>query len=170
MIKRLILITLLFFIVITAGNAQQHEKLQSLFIYNFAKYIKWPDSYNSGKFVIAVIGDSPIIKSITSMASSKKTRDGSSIEVKTYGSIDEIGDCNILFVSENVIGDLSQIDSIMPSKPILIVTAVPGMAEQGSVINFVTIDGKVKFELNASKATSRGLVVSSSLTSLAIVI
>lgn len=170
MMKKFLLIPLLFFIVITSSNAQK-EKYQSLFIYNFSKYIKWPDSYNSGKFVIGVIGDSPIINSINSMASTKKkTSDGLVIEVKVCESVDEIGDCNILFVSENVVGMLSQIDVQIGTKPVLVITDMPGMATQGSVINFVENDGKILFELNTAKASSRGLIVSGSLSSLAILI
>lgn len=168
--KRILLLSSLFFLIISTSNGQK-EKYQSLFIYNFTKYIKWPDSYNSGKFVIGVYGDSPIIESLNSMALSKKmTGSGAVIEVKKYSNINEIGDCNILFVSENAITDLGQIDTYSASKPILIVTESPGMATQGSVINFVETDGKMKFELNASKASNRGLVVSTSLTNLAIII
>lgn len=168
--KRFILFSLLFFVIITTGSAQK-EKYQSLFIYNFTKYIKWPDSYNTNKFVIGVIGDSPIITSIKKLVSTKqKTSDGRVIEVKSYGSISEIDDCNILFVSEDVIEELSAIVTQVESKPILIVTDMPGMATQGSVINFVENDGKMRFELNASNASSRGLMVSGSLTSLAIMI
>lgn len=168
--KKILLTSFLFFVLANTCFAQK-EKYQSLFIYNFSKYIKWPDSYNSGKFVIGVIGDSPIIESIKSMANSKKTtKTGSVIEVKIYGSVDEIDDCNILFVSKNVVNDLGQIDSQIATKPILIITDSPGMATQGSVINFVETDGKIKFELNESKASSHGLVVSGSLSSLAILI
>ena len=168
--KKILLISFLFIVFVNTSHAQK-EKYQSLFIYNFTKYIKWPDSYNSGKFVIGVIGNSPIIESINSMVvSKKKTKAGSVIEVKAYASIDEIGDCNILFVSEDAVDILGQIDDKMAAKPILIITDSPGMATQGSVINFVEKDGKFKFELNESNASSRGLVVSGSLTSLAILI
>lgn len=168
--KRLLFISFLFFVLVNISHAQK-EKYQSLFIYNFTKYIKWPDSYNSGKFVIGVIGDSPILESIKSMANSKKkTMGGSVIVVKIYGSVDEIDDCNILFVSKNVVNILSQIDNHIATKPILIITDSPGMANQGSVINFVETEGKIKFELNESKASSRGLIVSSSLAGLAILI
>lgn len=167
--KRFLLFSLLFFVIVISTNAQK-EKFQSLFIYNFTKYIKWPESYNNGKFVIGVIGDSPIINSINSMASSRKTKDGVAIEVKSYGSVNEIDDCNILFVSKNVIEKLSQIVTQVASKPVLIITDMPGMATQGSMINFVETEGKMKFELNATKASSKGLIVSGSLASVAILI
>ena len=168
--KKILLLFLLVLVFFNTSIAQK-DKYQSLFIYNFTKYIKWPDSYNSGKFVIGVIGNSNVVESIKSMAASKKkTGNGSVIEVKKYASVDEIDNCNILFVSQNVIDNFEQIVIRTGSKPILIITDTPGMATQGSIINFVEQSGKIKFELNKSNAISRGLMVASSLTSLAIVI
>jgi hypothetical protein len=168
--RRTLLLIFLFTLIFSTSYAQK-EKYQSLFIYNFTKYIKWPDSYNSGKFVIGVIGKSNILESLNAMASSKKkTVNDAVIEVKIYGSVDEIGNCNILFVTENVVDILGQIENQTADKPILIITETPGMATKGSVINFVENNGKIKFELNQSKASSLGLVVSGSLASLAILI
>lgn len=168
--KRIILLFLIFFAVLNTTYAQK-EKYQSLFIYNFTKYIKWPDSYNSDKFIIGVIGDSDILESLNSMASSKKkTATGKEMQVKKYSSVSEIDDCHILFVSESVASDLGQIVNNTSSKPILIITDSPGLATQGSIINFIEKDGKIKFELNEAKASGRGLIVSGSLTSLAILI
>jgi hypothetical protein len=168
--KKIFFISILFLTIFSVSYAQK-EKYQSLFIYNFTKYIKWPDSYHADKFVIGVIGNSTVLESLNAMAESKKkTGTGQSLEVKKYGSIGEIGDCNILFVSENVVASLGQIENQTSSKPILIVSDSPGMANKGSVINFVEQDGKIKFELNESQAVKRQLVVSGSLTSLAIII
>ena len=164
---------LLFFSIAVIANVSygQKAKYQSLFIYNFTKYVKWPDSYNPDKFVIGVLGNSEVLQALESMAASKKkSGTGQMLEVKEYKSVGEIQDCNILFVSENMVSNLGQVESKTSSEPVLIITDSPGMAKQGSIINFVEKGGKIKFELNESKASSHGLVVSSSLASLAIII
>lgn len=166
-------IILIFFSVIVISNLSfaQKEKYESLFIYNFTKYIKWPDSYNAGQFVIGVIGKSDIYESIESMVNAKKkTGTGADMEVVKYGAVGEIGTCNILFVSDDIIASLPDIVNKTATNPILIITDTPGMATQGAVINFVEKDGKIKFELNEVNAAKRNLVVSGSLTSLAIII
>jgi len=170
---RMTRIFIVFFSLLVLSNYTfaQKEKYESLFIYNFSKYIKWPDNYNEGQFIIGVIGNSDIYGSLETMANSKKkTGTGATMEVKKYGSIDDIEDCHILFVSDDVIENLSAIEEATASKPILIITDTPGMATQGSIINFVEKDGKIKFELNQAKAESRKLIVSSSLSTLAIII
>ena len=139
------LLLLLFFISVFASSYGQKEKYQSLFIYNFTKYIKWPESYNAEKFVIGVIGNSEVLESLNSMVSAKKkTSSGKVIEVRKYNTMADIGDCNILFVSENIAGEIEQIESSTSAKPILIITDTPGLATQGSIINFVESDGKIK--------------------------
>ncbi len=168
--KRIILIVVLLIGFFGYSQAQK-EKYQSLFIYNFTKYIKWPDTYSPNSFVIAVIGNSAILDDLNGMAASKKqTSGGATIEIKKYNSVDEIGVCHILFISENAVDKLGQIEAKTSGKPVLLVTDTPGMATQGSIINFIEKDGKIKFELNEAQATKRNLAVSSSLTSLAILI
>jgi len=159
------------FLILSSFAYAQKEKYESLFIYNFTKYIKWPDSYNKGKFTIAVIGKSNILGALESMADSKKkTGTGALLEVTSYTSVSDIGTCNILFVSEDMIEKMVDIEGATSGKPILVITDTPGMATQGSVINFIEKDGKIKFELNQAKAIDRKLVVSGSLTALAIMI
>jgi len=166
-----ILVSFIFLLTFLNYSQAQKAKYQSLFIYNITKYVKWPDSYNSGKFIIGILGDLDISESIKTMNKvKKKTGNGLILEVKNFSSIEGIDDCNILFVSEGDVDKLAKICEKTIAKPILIITDSPGMAKQGSVINFVEKNGKIKFELNEKNAISRGLIVSASLANLAIII
>jgi hypothetical protein len=166
-------VLLFIFLLVFCGNISfaQKEKYESLFIYNFTKYIKWPDDYNPDKFVIGVIGESDIVGALETMANYKKTSGtGLPLEVVKYGSVQDIGTCNMLFVCDDSIGYLAEIVNKTSASPVLIITDTQGMASKGAVINFVEQDGKIKFELNESVAAGRNLKVSGSLTSLAILI
>jgi hypothetical protein len=58
-------------------NAKAQEtdyKAYSLFVYNFMKYVEWPEAQSKGDFVIAVLGDSPINKELENLAASKKLK------------------------------------------------------------------------------------------------
>lgn len=158
-------------LVLSSYSFAQKEKYESLFIYNFTKYIKWPDTYNEGRFLIGVLGNSDIYGSLQTMAGTKKkTGTGAAIEVMKYGTFEDMDDCNILFISADAIENLTAIEEATANKPVLIITDTPGMANQGSVINFVEKDGKIKFELNQAKAESRNLIISGSLSNLAILL
>jgi hypothetical protein len=147
----------------------QKEKFHSIFLYSFSKYVKWPEAQKSEKFVIGVVGASAIQKDLKSMAASKKVN-GMPIEIKQFKSVSEITGCHILYVSASASGKIDQITTITQDQSVLIVTDKPGLAKKGAAINFVEVDGKIKFELNQQNAKSRGLKISGSLASLAILV
>jgi len=168
--KKLFFIIVGFMLIFSITTVQaQKEKYHSLFLYNFSKYVKWPDSQQSGDFVIGVLGSANITKTLEKMAVNKKVN-GSKIVIKQFNSVFDIKGCHILYVSASESGKMSQVISNTIDQPILIVSDKPGLAQKGSVINFVEREGKIKFELNQKYAESRGLKVSGSLVSLAILV
>lgn len=164
-----LLVGLLLIIVSFQPSLAQKEKYHSVFIYNFSKYVKWPDAQNSGKFVIGLLGNSAIAKDLATMSKTKNIN-GMPIEIKQFSSAADISDCHILYVSASASNSLGQVISKCSGKSVLIVTDNPGFAQKGAIINFVDIDGKIKFELNKQNAEFRGLKVAGSLASLAILV
>ena len=156
-----VLIGLLMIIVSFQSAWAQKEKYHSIFIYNFSKYVKWPDAQNSGKFVIAVLGTSAIQKDLRAMAAVKQVN-GMEIEVKQFNTLKDLPDCHILYISATESGKIDQVISKTGKRPILIVTDQPGLTKKGAAINFVEVEGKIKFELNQRNAETRGLKVAKS--------
>lgn len=168
--KKLLFIAMSMLLLFSFTNVSaQKEKFHSLFIYNFSKYVKWPDGQTGGEFVIGVLGSSELTKTLKATAGSRKAN-GATIVVKQFKSPAEIQDCQILYVSAGESSKIAQVVSKTSGKPILIVTDKPGLAKKGAVINFIEQDGKVKFELNQQYAETRGLKVSGSLVSLAVLV
>ena len=115
-----IVIIIISLIVFSTISFAQKEKYQSIFIYNFTKYIKWPDSYNTDKFIIGVYGNSQMFDELVAMVDlKKKSGNGVKMEVQHYESITDIDDCSILFVSGDVVDKLATIDTSTTSKPML---------------------------------------------------
>ncbi len=160
---------LLFMLVLTSANAQV-EKFQSLFIYNFSRYIKWPENMNNGQFVIGVLGNSDVYNHLKVMADTKKQTQNMDMIVKQYNSISEIENCHILFISSNFASKVNEVSASPKTKSTLVVTDKPGLAKRGATINFVQESGKIKFELNQSNADKRGLKVAGSLSALSILV
>ena len=152
---------------LTAGA--QDYKFHPIFMYNFTKYIEWPESYKSGEFVIGVVGNSPIVEHLTAMAK-VKSAGAQQFEIRIFNDVSEISDCHILFIPESSSSQINKINKKISGKPTLVISEGSGLAEQGSHINFVMVDGKWKFELNQSAAESANLKVSNELSRLAILI
>ncbi len=166
--KKLSLIIVLFLSVSIYSNAQI-PKLQSIFIYNFTKYIEWPASYNTGNFVIGVLGQSPLIKELNNLSKLKKAGN-QPIVITRFHNVEEISKCNILFVPTNKSSQINDITNKLKGKSTLIITEKKGMAKQGAGINFVIIDNKQRFELNKANILKCNLKVSPSLVNLAILV
>ncbi|MDQ3536542.1 MAG: YfiR family protein [Bacteroidota bacterium] len=162
-----VMLTAVFILAGLMVNAQEY-KYHPSFIYNFTKYIEWPASYQSGDFVIAVLGDSPIIQELEKMAENKSVGSQKFV-IKKLKSASDIEKCHMLFIPVSKSKDLTQALEKLEGKPTLVVTEKPGMAK-GSGINFIMLEGKWKFELNKAATEKSNLKVSGDLAKFAIII
>jgi hypothetical protein len=93
--------------IIEENNFGQDEKFKALFIYNFTKYIQWPDNFGSD-FTITVIGNSELVNELSFIAT-KKTVGQNSITVVTAKSASEVKKCQIVFISHGNMNELSKL-------------------------------------------------------------
>ncbi len=166
--KRFLLVAIFSAFSIISGMAQSY-KMHTVFIFSFTRYIQWPDAYNGGEFEILVLGDSPIVDELKSMAQVKKVGDRA-IKVTKINNVSEIRKCNILFIPTAKSLQIAEVLAKTTTQAILVVTEEQGLGAKGSNVNFVTKDGKLAFELNQSATTKQGLKVSNELSRLAILI
>lgn len=160
---------LMFFCIVLnmSSFAQPLALLKSVFIYNFANMVEWPESERSGDFVIGVLGNSEVSGELKKISAQKKvgTR---TIKVENYASVAEIGECHILVLSEDKKADLA--NSVSKAKKSLIVSEEAGSAKKGAGVSFILVDNKVRFELNKKNVEKSGLKVGTSLEKLAIIV
>jgi hypothetical protein len=157
-----LLIMLLF--SISALHAQD-EKFKAIFIYNFTKYVNWPQK--PGNFVITVVGNDPITAEIQNIAS-KKTVGTTKIEVKNAKTPADITNCHILYVPEGKTETLAPFVAKAKEMNILMVTDNKDACHHGSCINFIDNGGKITFEISRSNIENNGLKVSGDLMQLGV--
>lgn len=151
------------------GAPDAPTKIKATFLYNFTKYIEWPEEYKQGNFVIGVMGNSTLYNDLNTFFSTK-TLGTQKYEIKLFTKPSEISRCHMIFIPNDYAGNVNEIISKVKGKSTLIVTDKAGMARQGAAINFISVDNKQKFELNKSNVEKYDLKVSSSLVNLAIVV
>jgi hypothetical protein len=163
-----------FFLMIFMGKSERacaqdaDYKAYTLFLYNFMKYIEWPDA--SGDFVIGVVGDSPIKKELVTLSETKKAK-GRRIVVKVIAVPDDAVGCNMVYIPSSKSSMLKPIAEKTKSKPVLIVGEREGLAKKGAGISFVVDDDDaLKFDLNKSTLESQSLKVANILVQLAILV
>lgn len=162
------LLPLLVLILSVKGFGQTNDyRFHSVFIYNFTKYIQWPPSQQTGNFVIAIVGNSPVFEELEKITANKMVGN-QKIVVKKYRSVGEIENCQILYVPGSASFDAAY--EKIKGKSVLMITEKNGLAQRGSSINFIMKDSKWKFELNESATQHAGLKVSKELAKLAILV
>jgi len=147
--------------------AQPNPKLQSVFIYNFIKYIEWPADYKSGDFIIGSLGDSPTTEELDKLAATRRAGT-QKIVVQKYNSVGDIGRCHILFIPETKNVKMDDILDKVGGNSTLVITEKAGLIKDGASISFVYKDRKQEFELNKNNIQESGLKVSTNLLNLAI--
>lgn len=171
-IKNSLLVVLALTLGVTNANANAEKpiyEIHSMMVYNFAKYINWPSNTSAGNFVIAVMGDDEVYNTMKGWYENKVIG-SQKIVVKKFNSPNEIQDCHVLYVGDEQASHFSTIKSYVTGKSTLIITNKSGLGKMGSMINFVEIEGKMRFELNQRAATTANLQISSQLVGMAILI
>jgi hypothetical protein len=152
------------------ANAQRpmHE-IHSMLIFNFIKYIEWPDDTKSGDFIIAVYGDDDVFNQLSKLYGQRKIK-GQTAEIVNVSDVSSLSDAHIIYISSNKSRDFEDILQKYDVKPTLIITDKSGLGKKGSSINFKEVGGKLKFEINQATFDDSNLKVSSQLVNMGITI
>jgi len=145
-------------------------KAYTLFVYNFMKYVEWPEAQSKGDFVVCIFGESPVQKELAGLAASKKLK-GRNIVIKNISKPEDAAGCQLLYVSASKSGNIKALKEQMAGKPILIVGEREGLAKKGAELSFVTLeDDGLKFDINKKEIEQHQLKISSQLISLGILV
>lgn len=151
-----------------AQERPMHE-VYSMMMFNFVKYVQWPDHTSTGDFVIGVVGNPEVYNTLNAWYGGKP-RGSKTYVIKSFKSAADLGDCDVVFIDKSKSGEFEAINNKVKGQGTLVITDKAGLGEKGSGINFRTIDNKLKFELNQKVVDASNLKVSSALSSMAIVI
>lgn len=154
--------------VAVAQEKPVHE-IHSAMLYNFIKYVQWPNEGEGGEFVVGVMGDDDVFNTLKQWYDGKP-KGGKKYVIKKLASPADAATCAVIYLGKSKSNQFDGIKSSITGKPVLTITNGNGLAQKGSCINFKVIDGKLKFEMNQGTFTSSNLKVSSQLSSMAILI
>ena len=143
-------------------------KAQAMFIFNFCRLIEWPAPYRTGPFKIAVLGTTAVADELEIYTKGKKIGT-QEIQIIRFKAVEEISSCHILFVPFARSKQLTAISTALQGtgKSVLIITEKSGALNEGSAINFIIQDDKLKFEMKGENASKNGIKVSSKLQEMA---
>jgi hypothetical protein len=142
--------------------------VKAAYLYRFAGYVNWPaDAQSSGPFVIAVLGAPQIALELRRLAVTHKV-DGHVIEVHEVRTAREVGRPAMLYLAPGHAERLPIVEPALSGVSILVVTDEDDGLDRGAVLNFVTLDHRVRFEVLLPAAERAHLKVSADLLAVAV--
>ena len=150
------------------SGASREFQIKAAFLFNFAQFVKWPpDSFTNSDapFYIGILGDDPFGAALEQTIRGE-TINSHRLMVVRAQRIDDLKDCQIIFVCRSEESHVGEILSQLGSRPILTVSEVESFARNGGDIDFYLSGGKVRFEINPQSALRCGLKISSQLLTL----
>jgi hypothetical protein len=138
-------------------------------IYNFIKYIQWPNESEAGELVVGVFGEDDVFNMLKSYYDGKPIR-AKKYLIKKIGTAEEASSCSVIYIGKNKAGQFDNVKQAITGKAVLTITDSSNLGKKGSCINFKVIDGKLKFELNQASVTASNLKIATQLSSMAVLL
>ncbi len=101
------------------GDDTQEYLLKAAFLYRFTDYVDWGNTNTGDDFTIAVLGKSGITAPLIDIAHEKKAQ-GKRIVIKEYDDVNDIGSCQVVFISENYKSGIEKVVSDLGSQAYII--------------------------------------------------
>lgn len=148
--------------------AAQEEVVQAKvkFIYNFTRYVEWPENAKSGDFVIYVYGSSELFNGLKTFTADKFIGNRP-VKIQKIASASEIDNCHLLYVGFSKAKEIKDIKAKLSGKNTLIISERDGSLEDGAMINFIISEDKLTYEIKPNNATVAGLKLNSAIVNFA---
>jgi hypothetical protein len=168
--RRIVLFPLLvLFVSSTFAQASQEAKVQAAILYTIVKYFEWPNKGEAGEIEIAVLGNDDVFDALKANYDGKPVGNKKCV-IRKVGGSSELSPNSVIYIGKSKSKEFDIIKNVAANKSLLTVTEKEELGMKGSCVNFVIVDGKLKFELNRTATTSSNLKVSGALVSMAILI
>lgn len=150
-----------------ADEATLEQRVKAAFLYQFAAYVEWPPqsfARPDTPVTIAVMGADALAAELRQVVVGR-TVGGRQIAVRPVRPGEPLTGVHILFIGAAESARLGQLTQA--ARPVLTVTEAEGALEQGSMINFILVDRRVRFEVALDSVERKGLRLSSRLLAVA---
>lgn len=148
------------------------HQVKAAFLYKFGGYVEWPAAVFSAPdspFIIGVLGPDAFC-SLLAQTVEGRSLNGRVVKVHCLHKEGSATSSHIVFIARAERAKLAQIMAALKGLSVLTVTEIAeadGQWPEGSMINFVLVDNRVRFDVAPAQAERQGLRISARLMSVA---
>ena len=151
------------------SKVSKEYQLKAAFLYNFAKFIQWPEkkfSDANSPIVIGVFGENLFGDELEKAVRGRKVN-GRGIVVKQIQTVDAASSVHLLFVPAAEDSRLAELKVNCQGASVLVVGESGTFTKRGGAIAFKIDGDNLRFEINTSAAEGAELKVNAQLLKLA---
>ncbi len=145
-------------------------EVKAVYLFNFARLVEWPSAGAASKsefFTICVLGQDPLAPALDSVVAGENIA-GRAVTAKRISKPQDSLPCQVLYISPSEESQLKEVLMVLDKARVLTVSDIPQFSRRGGMIQFVTDNNRVRFEVNLASTTDAGLTLSSELLKVAI--
>lgn len=147
-------------------------QVKAVLLMRIAQFVEWPPEAFGGPaspVVIAVLGDDPFGGYLDQAVEGQRIGERP-MEVRRCRRLEDLGECQILFISGSEAGRIGGILERLKGRSLLTVGDTDGFNRDGGIVRFVTENNKIRLRIRVDAARDSGLTVSSKLLRLATIV
>jgi YfiR/HmsC-like len=150
-----------------SATAYSEDAVKAAYLYRFTQYVEWPESAPAGTaFTIAVMG-SPAVAAELRRLLPNHTIKNATAQVREISRVQDLGPAQMLYIGTPQTERVREAISVIAARPVLVVTDAEHGLLMGSVLNFVRLEHRVRFEVSLTAADRSQLRISAELLGVA---
>ncbi|HOK26395.1 MAG TPA: YfiR/HmsC family protein [Bacteroidales bacterium] len=169
LLKKLILLLFVCMLpVVIFSQTGFDNPTRALYIFDLARYIDFgPGFKDSSSFKIGVLlGDYELIDEMMKLAKTRTRIQDKPVRIAGFKNLESLTHCQVLYVNKNAGFDLKKIKEKIAGQQTMLITE--GYEFRESMINFIVVEGKPRFDINEEYIKNEGMSVPESLLLTAI--
>jgi len=145
------------------------QAIKAAFLYNFTKFIDWPDSAfpdATSPFVVCALADAAFERELRTILEAEHVR-GRPVEIRSAGQAADLRSCHMAYFSQAETDRAAKRLVTVSQAPVLTVGEGRRFLERGGLIAFYLEHDRVRFIVRKTAADAAGLQISSKLLRVA---
>jgi len=136
---------------------------RALYIFDLARYIDFgPEFADSSSFKIGVLlGDYDLIDEMMNLAKTRNRIQDKPVRIFGFKNLESLTHVQVLYLNKNAGFDLNKVKDKIAGKRTMLITE--GYEFRESMINFIVVNGKPRFDINDEYIRKEGMSVPQSL-------
>jgi hypothetical protein len=152
------------------ANTQAVEyQVKAAFLYKFGNYVDWPErafERPDSPLVVGIVGADTFADALIQLVAGRMVN-GHAVTVRKLRRGESVAGLHILFIGRMDEAGLTELLAASKGRAMLTVTEAENTIPPGSMINFVLVDDKVRFDIALPPAEQGNLKISARLLGVA---